>query len=583
MGTDVINFSVQVSNQSGDCPNTALSGSIAVTLTAPVATTINNGDATATICGSTPALLTATYAGAGNGNYKWFLNGAEIAGANNSTYNASATGSYTVRYKDNFGCWSFLSNAITVVPTSPITVVNISPNTTVNIALDATGNPKPGYNASVTFTATVNGAEGTFSWNLNGTPEAGQINKTYTFTPPTASGGTYTIYASAGNSCSGPINSQTVTVKVTKDLPTDPNPGKYYLTGNTCYDVYMTDYPTTSNCMPLSARTNDFDSPADYVRTYNFNTVFAFAFSNLNYIIEDPNHLISSYSASGTNNEILTINYDSDPLTGVRAKATGKDRNTALAVKIIAQYTDNGGTDYQVSFTIKIQDCSCGCIVKKSATEWMTFMCYNLGADPTKNIFAQMAYTPTNDYDMTVYGGFYQWGRKIYGAAPGYTARNSATTGTTSSIDIPAHNYHIIRPVSQLYAPWDWRVPQNHNLWGATKTIYDPCPDGWRVPTYAEWNAVITYNTTVRPTGLIPATGTDGLHIRPDGVNTTLFLPATGSRAFDGTYYMIGTTTAFWSSTPTGEQSWFVEINSGTIVFRTGTRSFGYPIRCIAE
>ena len=47
-----------------------------------------------------------------------------------------------------------------------------------------------------------------------------------------------------------------------------------------------------------------------------------------------------------------------------------------------------------------------------SSGQTLKFMTYNLGANPNLTPKQQMAYSGANPEDITVYGGFYQWGRK---------------------------------------------------------------------------------------------------------------------------------------------------------------------------
>ncbi|GHT33660.1 hypothetical protein FACS189434_08360 [Bacteroidia bacterium] len=113
-------LSVQVSNSSNGCPNTATSSAIAVNFTASAPTTINNGASTEAICGSTPAMLMAT--NSAGVDYEWFRNGTPIPSANNASYSATQQGDYTVRYQDANGCWSFVSNSIEVVQSAAISL-----------------------------------------------------------------------------------------------------------------------------------------------------------------------------------------------------------------------------------------------------------------------------------------------------------------------------------------------------------------------------------------------------------------------------------------------------------------------------
>jgi hypothetical protein len=97
---------------------------------------------------------------------------------------------------------------------------------------------------------------------------------------------------------------------------------------------------------------------------------------------------------------------------------------------------------------------------------------------------------PTSVTDWPNYGDMFQWGRKDDGHQVLIrTSETEATTvnGTTTSLattNTPGNQFIIISS-----NPYDWRNPQNANLWQAPDRINNPCPSGWHVPTEAEWLA----------------------------------------------------------------------------------------------
>jgi uncharacterized protein (TIGR02145 family) len=100
-----------------------------------------------------------------------------------------------------------------------------------------------------------------------------------------------------------------------------------------------------------------------------------------------------------------------------------------------------------------------------------TWMDRNLGASRAA----------TSSTDTAAYGDLYQWGRR----SDGHQCRNSATTTTLSSTDQPGNDSLILAP----NLPYDWRSPQNSNLWQGVNGINNPCPSGYRLPTEIELNA----------------------------------------------------------------------------------------------
>jgi uncharacterized protein (TIGR02145 family) len=219
-----------------------------------------------------------------------------------------------------------------------------------------------------------------------------------------------------------------------------------------------------------------------------------------------------------------------------------------------------------------------GCTVNSSLPVGkLTFMCYNLGADESMSIEKQMTYQAKSDTDPTVYGDLYQWGRRT----DGHEKRNSNVITTLSTSDVPGHGNFIKNSSTN----GDWRTPQNNNLWGAPKTPNDPCPQGWRVPTRAEWESI--YGSTSGNTWVWNSTGTPGYKISPDGGTTfTLFLPAAGRHYnFSDNIAYTGEGGDYWSSTVIGTGSYHLYFQSSTfgVVSSVVERANGYSCRCVAE
>jgi hypothetical protein len=164
----------------------------------------------------------------------------------------------------------------------------------------------------------------------------------------------------------------------------------------------------------------------------------------------------------------------------------------------------------------------------------------------------------TSCTDVNSYGDLYQWGRR----ADGHQCRTSPTTATLSSIDQPAHGNFILAPL----APYDWRSPQNANLWQGVNGVNNPCPSGYRIPTDPELEAERlswSVNTSV------------GAFASP--LKWTL----TGYRNYsNGALISVGSDGYPSSSTVIGTLSHVLSIgnNSG---MGSSYRSVGFSVRCI--
>jgi uncharacterized protein (TIGR02145 family) len=163
--------------------------------------------------------------------------------------------------------------------------------------------------------------------------------------------------------------------------------------------------------------------------------------------------------------------------------------------------------------------------------------------------------------DAASYGDLYQWGRR----ADGHQCRTSATTASLSSIDQPANGNFILAPTP----PFDWRSPQNTNLWQGLNGVNNPCPSGYRIPTEPELEAERSswsVNTSV------------GAFASP------LKLPLAGSRSYSiGSLGSVGIGGNYWSSSVSGTFSRGLNFSSSNANMSTSGRSGGIAVRCIKD
>jgi hypothetical protein len=117
-------------------------------------------------------------------SYQWKLNGTDIAGQTNSSYTATASGSYTVVVTNSGGC-SATSTAVAVT-------VNPLPTSTIT----AGGPTVICQGQNVMFTAN-SGTGLSYNWQMNGS-STGSTGATYTATTT----GSYTLVVTNSNNCS---------------------------------------------------------------------------------------------------------------------------------------------------------------------------------------------------------------------------------------------------------------------------------------------------------------------------------------------------------------------------------------------
>lgn len=243
----------------------------------------------------------------------------------------------------------------------------------------------------------------------------------------------------------------------------------------------------------------------------------------------------------------------------------GLTRQNALKVQLYAIFSYSpaeGAEEFTIPLTLSFQDCTaCGA---NSSSGWLEFMCYNLGADQTEDPFTSSAKT---------YGDWYQWGRKTDGHEKRGSGKAAmATTGDLDDNGQVKTTSKVGKFLTSSASPYDWRSPQDNKLWGATKTVSDPCPTGWKVPTNAQWNDVLSKNSTKK-----------WETIGGYSLGEALFLPAAGIRPYDGTTNGVGTHGYYWSSTISSTNSYYLNFHSGGIYSNYNYRATGCSVRCVQE
>lgn len=110
----------------------------------------------------------------------------------------------------------------------------------------------------------------------------------------------------------------------------------------------------------------------------------------------------------------------------------------------------------------------------------------NAGTMMDRNLGATSA-TPG---DVGALGLLYQWGRKdpFLGSSSISEKIEAKSTGSWPSAKDGSVNYAIENPMTILRgrSDNDWAYKPKNPLWNSEKTIYDPCPVGWRVPNGGE-------------------------------------------------------------------------------------------------
>lgn len=197
-----------------------------------------------------------------------------------------------------------------------------------------------------------------------------------------------------------------------------------------------------------------------------------------------------------------------------------------------------------------------------------------------------------DDNPYLVNGLFYQWGRKDpFPAARDWYGRTEVQIynmeGSVISFEpelvksgTGLNLYNAIHYPAVFYfsaeAICDWYTEngaQNDTLWDVNKTIYDPCPEGWKIPSDMKvWD-------TWRDDVIFPFK--DNVGYGRYHSNTNSFYPATGTKS--GTNGKVGGSGAngYWWCVSNSFS--FYDLGTGANINPMSKKAYGYSIRCVKE
>ena len=197
--------------------------------------------------------------------------------------------------------------------------------------------------------------------------------------------------------------------------------------------------------------------------------------------------------------------------------------------------------------------------------------------DPTTGTFEQIwmdrnlgaIKTPDSINDPFSYGSLYQWGR--LGDGHEIIATNGDDFGESSVLGTSINRSASDTPPTDLFIrfggiPFDWRDPQNGNLWQGVNGINNPCPSGYRVPTRNELDLALS---------------TLGISNIQDGLNSPLKFSAPGHSGSNAVISNETTAVRFHTSTTGGTRARYVGMNTTGLIGNNSNRVHGGSVRCI--
>ena len=200
-------------------------------------------------------------------------------------------------------------------------------------------------------------------------------------------------------------------------------------------------------------------------------------------------------------------------------------------------------------------------------------------------------WAPVNcGYHATDYkwGKLYQWGRK-YGQ--GYDGDVTTPEFSEGGVSLQGGQSSSNENVFFI-GPDDWLYQRDDQLWNSgtedspVKTEYDPCPAGWRIPTYAELEELSQNHSE----WIINENSQSGYWFSGSSSYSTevaqVFFPAAGRRynAFgDGYAGNRGDNGYYWSSRPYSSGAYRLNFSNGNANMSNLSRMDGYSVRCVQE
>ena len=201
-----------------------------------------------------------------------------------------------------------------------------------------------------------------------------------------------------------------------------------------------------------------------------------------------------------------------------------------------------------------------------------------------RNLGALVAATAEGAVPEAV-GLVYQWGRKDPFAGVGdFSSKQAATVaGIERTIENGALStaQAIKRPTTFASVEGNWNEASSEALWAGSKTMYDPCPPGYRVPYRSEYLPF-----TNSPADIPGWEYNADKHIFAVGVPQTYY-PLSGYLSWDGSYGNVGTGERVWSSrthdTATKAYNFRISPDGNSVSYGNSgkEKANGYAVRCV--
>ena len=226
----------------------------------------------------------------------------------------------------------------------------------------------------------------------------------------------------------------------------------------------------------------------------------------------------------------------------------------------------------------------------------------NAGTMMDRNLGA----TSASPGDFGALGLLYQWGRKdpFLGSSSISSSTDAKSTITwPSAVSSNPSNgtiaYATANPTTFIKYNsnnYDWYYlgssSTDNTRWtpsDKTKSIYDPCPSGWRVPDGGEngvWSKTLGSSSYFKDESLYDEFNKGMNFSGKFGYVITIWYPISGYRGgYDGSLYDVGYDGTYWSASPCSSYAYSLYFDSdGDINLSSDRyRALGFSVRCVRE
>ncbi|MBR2395772.1 MAG: hypothetical protein IKB00_04105 [Bacteroidaceae bacterium] len=221
----------------------------------------------------------------------------------------------------------------------------------------------------------------------------------------------------------------------------------------------------------------------------------------------------------------------------------------------------------------------------------------NAGTMMDRNLGATIASTGY----VGALGLLYQWGRKdpFLGSssissstlAKSTITWPSAVSSDSSNGTIEYATSHPTTFITCNSSNYDWYYTgtssTDNTRWTTSdkpKSIYDPCPAGWRVPdggSNGVWSKALGSSASVDYTY---SSSKGGNFTDMFGSGSTIWYPASGYRGIlDGALGNVGFSGNYWSASPYSRNARYLHFHDYVYPSYDNNRAYGYSVRCLQE